>query len=268
LLAIGVGNHPRHALKFAAADAQEIAEVVRTRNPGPGAGGLTISLVDDKVTLAAVEAAFGQLRGAVREHPRDAVVVFLAGPALVAEGQFQLLLPGGGGLEPSLLYSTVCRKLSQLQALRRLVVVDAGPAGPEPGARTVESNFREVERLVDDGSRRARASYILSIPGHDPARNAASLGHGLLPYLLLRGFGAEAAAPVPDLPSFRRWPTADLDRDGIVTTDEIRAFVESTFPELAARYPEAGPSPGTTPARLVVDTVFPLVKVKAAKAGK
>jgi hypothetical protein len=185
----------------------------------------------------------------------------------VADGQFRLLLPDGAGPgpSPSLLYTTVCRKLSQLQALRRLVVVDAGPGG-----KPAESNFREVERLVDDGSRRARASYILAIPGSDPARNAAALGHGLLPYVLLRGFGAEAAgpAPVPDLPAFSRWPTADLDHDGVVTTDEIRAFVETTFPELAARYPEAGPSPGATPARLVIDTVFPLVKVKAGKAGK
>jgi WD40 repeat protein len=257
LLAIGVGNHPRHALKFAAVDAQGIADIVRARSAGPGTGGLTISLVDGQVTSTAIDLAFDRLRAAVREHPRDSVVVFLAGPSRAAGGQFRLLLPAGEGPEPALLYATVCRKLSQLQALRRLVVVDAGPS-----ADRSDSNVRDVQRLVDDGSRRARASYILAIPRSDPAQVAATLGHGLLPYVLLRGFGAEGSVAGPDLPAFRTWPTADLDRDGIVTTEEIRAFVEAAFPELAARYSEGTTSPGSTPARLVIDSVFPLVKLK------
>ena len=189
--------------------------------------------------------------------------MFLTGPSRVAGGQFRLLLPSGEGPEPALLYATVCRKLSQLQALRRLVVIDAGP-----GAEPAGSNVRDVQRLVDDGSRRARASYILAVPRSDPAQVATSLGHGLLPYVLLRGFGAEGGSAAPDLPAFRTWPTADLDRDGIVTTEEIRAFVEAAFPELASRYPEAGASPGSTPARLVIDSVFPLVKLKAGGSGK
>ena len=286
VLALGVSQYRRRALRFADRDAAAIAGFLREHAiEGTEAGALTLTLLNEGVTTEAVEAAFDRLRKEAR-RPEDAVVVFLAGHTDVSRGRFRLLLPGypfaddeparavlrgqaagaapgrGDDASATLPFALICRRLAQLGALQRLVVVDACQSGAildDPGVRL-------IQRLLDDGSRRARTSYLLAAREGDAVGEAEPLRHGLLTYALLRGMGAELES-MPDLPSFRGHPPADLDGDGVITTDELRRFSASALPELMAHYPEAarragppGPEPPAPRVREVVDASFPLVK--------
>ncbi len=130
-------------------------------------------------------------------------------------------------------YSVLYNHLARLEALQRLVIVDACQAGAildDPAVR----NFR---RLVERGSRKARNSYLLAARRGEPATEADALEHGLFTYALLQGMGARGLKPIPrDLGGFPGPPTAD--GDGLVATDELAAFADATLPRLARMFPQ------------------------------
>jgi hypothetical protein len=89
--------------------------------------------------------------------------------------------------------------------------------------------------------------------------------------LILRGLGAPDVAPEPNGPTL---PNADADADGLVTTAELRQFVDQHLPDLAARVaPEAlragpGLNAAGTPAQAAPvavrgadDASFPLARL-------
>ena len=75
-------------------DARAIAAFLERTGIGGGAAiSQPIVLVNDQVTRAGVDRAFGELLHRVRGRPEDTVVVFLAGHTAVPRGLFGLLLP-------------------------------------------------------------------------------------------------------------------------------------------------------------------------------
>jgi len=84
----------------------------------------------------------------------------------------------------------------------------------------------------------ARNSYLLAARRGEPTTEADALGHGLLTYALLRGMGAAGLKAIPaDLGGLPGPPSADFNRDGLVTTDEIVAFADDALPRLARMFP-------------------------------
>lgn len=298
VLALGVDSYPNRPLRFSAADAQAFGEHVHGHpaEEAPAAAGLLKVLRNGEVTLERVAGALSEIRAESR--PEDTVVVFLAGHTGVRRGpgdrdQFCLLLPSFPFPEPRpgevvamlrdapvpgdkpdppksvLPYAEIVKYLIRMDALQRVVVIDAcqaAAAADDPRARRLEKNAAEK---VDDAAQRARTTYLLASRRNDPAFEVEDLGHGLLTHLLLRGMGAANLRPDPGSPL----PPADADTDGIVTTAELSRYVDEHLPALASRVtpvalreaPErrGDPVPPRPPyqAQAAPEAAFPLVRL-------
>jgi uncharacterized caspase-like protein len=266
VIALGVGDYddPARALRFATRDAETFATFLSEHGAQvEGELGRCHILTDRQVSPRAIEAAFEDLRRATLGRPQDTVVLFLAGhaDALGPEDRerFFLIMPGfpfdeaaitrdhavrvamanRGELLP---FGTIYAGLFHLDALQRIIVVDACQAG---SVRSDES-VRRIGKLVDDAAFQARTSYFLAAPSQDiPAGESPELGHGLLTYAMLRGLGMPLGSGsgrlpiVSGLPGFDALTNADrAPVDGFVTTGELRRFVDQTMPMLAARFPD------------------------------
>lgn len=272
ILAIGISHYEdaAHALQFADRDAEQLADFLERNNTRVAESpGLQIVLTNKDVSEDRVNEAFQRIRDRVRNRPEDTVAVFLAGHADTLHGKFHLLLPsfpfsandpktgrpkqGMAALDlasKSLLpYVAVYRNLSRLGALQRVVMIDACQAEAirdDPGVRV-------IQELVDNDAHRAKTAYLLAARRGEPAGEVAALAHGLMTYALLKGMGDRTLETVPGLTLFDELPTADQNRDGIVTTDELRWYASVTVPKLAANFPQlvmrTGADPQSTPFR-------------------
>ena len=295
ILALGISKYdrPGRALQFADRDAQQLADFLhRSSARISGVPGLQIVLTNRDVTEAKVDEAFFRIRDRVKNRPEDTVVVFLAGHADALRDRFYLLLPNFPFpdldartghperiLSPSeinqdmvLPYVALYRNIARLNALQRLVVVDACQAEAildDPGVRV-------LQQLIDNGAQRAKTAYLMAARRGEPAGEVAALAHGLMTYALLKGMGKPDLESVPGLTLFDDLPSADQDRDGVITTAELRWYTDLTVPKLASIFPTVVQRAGIDGARENVrptanlgqrprlqasDTSFPLIEV-------
>ncbi len=240
-LALGVSKYRENALKFADRDASDFAHFLSTHGiAGGGRTGMRLVLQNNEVTPLSVEKALTTLRELAR--PEDTIVVFLAGHTDVRRERYYLLLPGFPFSQdaqrkvasmpirddPATLvpYTTIYRSLSRMNALNRLVVVDACQADAiddDPGVRRIQDK-------VDDGAHRARTAYLLSTRRGEAAEST-TLEHGLVTHLLLRGMGSTDLKPEPG----GVLGNADADGNGVVTTEELRQFLDVHLPILTTQ---------------------------------
>jgi hypothetical protein len=273
VLALGVKEYARNALRFASLDAQQLAEHLHKSGiEGVESPGQKIVLTDGDVNERSVQDAFATLRREVKGRPEDVVVVFLAGHTDVLQDnagreRFSLLLTPfpfpesapllamnrgvgvasrlGDPLPPGvdLPFSVIYRNLSRLEALQRLVIIDACQAEAifnDPGVRKIE------EKLERD-TRRTRTSYLLAARRGEAANESALLEHGLLTYVLLRGMKAPGLRPLPvPLKPLDEMPSADGDGDGYVTSLELRDYADRALPVLASNLPDLMQRSGQT----------------------
>ena len=240
--------------------------------------GEQIVLADTEVNEANIDDAFQRLREAVKGKPEDTVVLFLAGhtDTDARTDQFCLLLPRfpfdpagpenlalarenpgvavrgnvGGSFrikvgDPDVLpYVVLYNRLARLEALQRLIIVDACQAG----AILEDPAVQNIQRLVEKGSRKVRNSYLLAARRGEPANEADALEHGLLTYTLLQGLRAPGLKAIPaDLGGFPGKASADLNLDGLVTSDELVAFTDDALPRLAQMFPKVVMRAGNAP---------------------
>jgi hypothetical protein len=265
ILALGVGDYKTRKLKFADRDAERISEVLHERglDVAGKAPGIRIVRTNGDVSTEGVTKAFGELAREVKGRPQDTVVVFLAGHTGVFESlQFCLLLPSyrfpagaplvasardavvtrdavGAEVPPRagdvMPYSVIEANLMRLDALNRLVIVDACQAE----AIFDDAQVREIRKWMEVNSRKARNSYLMAARRGEPALEVEGLRHGLFTYTLLRGMGgginrADEPSMIADL-ALR--DNADFNGDGIITTGELDDYAKSTLPMLAQRFP-------------------------------
>jgi WD40 repeat protein len=268
VLALGISNYRGQPLRFAHEDAQSIAEFLgrKHRRGAQRDDKPPIVLVNEKVTRGAIATAFEDLRARVRRHPEDTVVIFLAGHTTLNRGRFCLLMPNAPlpdrplGQEELALrapigpetfdedavlqYRRVDFNLSQVDALQRVVIVDACESEAIFDDIRNRGAFRQY---AEQDARVARTSYILATRRGEREAEAPVLQHGLLTYTLLRGMGQPGLRPPrPDLEIFQKLPNADLDHNGWIETAELQEYARRTIPALAERFPGLlrGPGPG------------------------
>ena len=260
LTAIGIDRYanPRLNLNYAVADARGIADVVPARG-GRIYGGVARTLVlDGAATRAGIREALAGLSDTV---PNDAAVLFMAGHAqTVADTWYflgsELSTPGRPGhiAEVGLSGEELVEALTRVPARRILLVVDACYAGAILGPF---ERFAQRRKLVE--LRQQTGVVVIAATRADQeAPEFPRLGHGLMTYVLLEGLkpGRDGALKADRAP-----------RDGRITANELRVFVEETVPGLAALLEESagrgsGPAASVpvTPVGLALGSNFDLAR--------
>ena len=264
VLALGVGDYNRRRLKFAEHDAERISEILHERGIDSTGKekGLRIVRTNADVSTEDVNKAFRQLNKAVKGRPQDTVVVFLAGHTGVFENsQFCLLLPsypfpkeapvlaqardgvvtrdglGGKSLPGDVMpYSVIEANLMRLDALNRLVIIDACQAE----AISEDEQVKQIRRWMEVKSRRARNSYLMAARRGEPALEIEGLHHGLFTYTLLRGLGGQAVDRDQDpveITQLALRDDADFNGDGLVSTAELDDYAKRALPAIARLFP-------------------------------
>jgi WD40 repeat protein len=260
VIALGIGNYEREKLSFAQRDAERLSNVLHAKGLSPGQErGKSYLLTDNQVNARNVAKAFTEIEREVKGRPQDTVVLFLAGHTGVFDNErFCLLLPQypfpaesplmvaarsanppiapGAKLTSSdyLPYSMLAGNLMRLDALYRLVIVDACQA------ETIffDPQVTAIQKWMAVGSRKARTSYLMAARRGEPALEVEPLGHGLLTYTVLRGM---REIPLHDEPKsvaeLKLRPDADYNGDGTITTAELDAYVKEAMPPIASVFP-------------------------------
>ncbi len=260
VVALGVSDYVRYALRYAHRDAQTLGAFLHEQTINGTASenqpGELVVLTDRDVTRRAVEEAFTRVRQAAKGRPEDTVVVFLAGHTDILEGaageRFSLLLHDfpfpddaplfvglrgvgiAGGVKPAefpresyLPFVAIYRELPHIDALQRLIIVDACQAETVLDDRGVQA----VRKALETGSRKPRSAYFLAARFGEPAGEDPVLKHGLLTYVLLWGLGAPgleaprgpnppggAVSPMPIATTTRSSPQPSFGGSSIATS--------------------------------------------------
>jgi WD40 repeat protein len=260
VIALGVGNYAREKLSFAKRDAERLSDVLHARGLTPGQErGRSFLFTDSQVNRRNVAAAFKELGLLVKGRPQDTVVLFLAGHTGVFENErFCLLLskypfpaaaplavaarganfpiaPGAKVMPDDVLpYTTLAVNLMRLDALNRLVIVDACQAE----YILDDPQVTAIQKWMEIGSRKARTSYLMAARRGEPALEIERLGHGLFTYTLLRGMREVPLREEPKaITDLKLRPDADYNGDGTVTTAELDTYVKEALPPIAAVFP-------------------------------
>jgi hypothetical protein len=264
VVALGVGDYQRRRLGYPDRDAEHIAAVLHEHGfQAQGkSGGARIVRTNGDVTPEGVQEAFRDVADQVKGRPQDTVVVFLAGHTGVFDNnRFGLLLPsykfpaqdasvsqtrdgvvfrsssGGRFDERTVLpYALIERGLMRLDALNRLVIVDACQAE----AINDDAEVQNIRKWVEIRNRRARTSYLMAARRGEPALEIEGLRHGLFTYALLRGMGPGAldrSQEPEEIRSLGLPEDADFNHDGIITTGELDEYAHRALPRIAQSYP-------------------------------
>ena len=205
LMAIGVNQYRTATmnLKYAARDAQAIADLFTSRGPALFSKLNIRTLVDAQATREGILNAVADT--ARNAKPEDTLIVFAAGHGAMV-GQRYYFLPHdlerkaemvaddirAGGLPADELGEA----LAKVPARQRMLILDTCASG---GALQLARggvdpfSFRgAIERLGQDGS----VFTIAASAAADEAQEIDALGHGLLTYCLLAGLNAVDSGPL------------------------------------------------------------------------
>ena len=283
ILALGVGAYERRRLKYPQRDAEQLGRLLYRRGVDKqGNRGLSFSLPDAEVSRKSVQDAFDRIARYVEDRPQDTVVVFLAGHTGLLESQrFCLLLPtfpfpkdepilvAARGTAPEveekvkvtskdvLPYSLIEGNLSRLNALNRLVIVDACQAG----AIFEDPKVRAIQKWMEHASRRSRTSYLMAARRGEPAMEADPLKHGLFTYTLLRGMGAiPLEQERPEVAKLGLPSDADFNKDRVISTSELDAYAKQVLPQLSRVFPAIVNNARSAPGLAAAPSLAPATK--------
>lgn len=227
---IGIGEYENQAipsLRYAANDAEAMHQVLIAR---AGFKKENILLLTDRTpqrpTLRNIKSALGTfLARSARKD--DTVLVFFAGHGapevdlrgLERDGLTKYLIPSDA--DPNDLYATALSMdeihtiFGRIEADRVVVFLDSCYSGAAGGRTFASNRLRTRDLNVDDLflerlTRSKGRAIIAASRTSEVSLEVVELGHGLFTYYLVQGLNG----------------AADLDRDGIVTLQELYAYVE------------------------------------------
>ncbi|MFO1433776.1 MAG: caspase family protein [Candidatus Competibacteraceae bacterium] len=224
VLAIGVTNYRDQtlALKYAAADAQALAQMLQQRAQGLFQTIEVYPLLDRKVTLETVTQAFNQL--APKVQPSDVFVLYLAGHGEAIDGKYHFVLPETpyinenylrkGSLDQDSLQTLLAKILTQ----KSVVILDTCYAGLfNLPARGGDSEKTAIEKLMKATGRAVLAATSdkkYALEGYDK--------HGVFTYALLQGLSGRADKEAGN-------------NDGQISIDELANFTIDEVPHLTKK---------------------------------
>ncbi len=248
-LVIGINEYknPKLRLKYAAADAQLFADVLRE----------TAGRMFDKVSITALttrESAsklniLKELEKYKGLNPDDVFTFYVASHGTVDDGEYYLITSNVGALSTERLKKDAVtqkelrERIANVPAAKKLIVIDtcnAGKLGEQLQMAMLTRGMSEdtamkiLSRAVGSTIISASTSFQEALEGYKD--------HGLFTYVLTEGMRGGA----------------DVSRSGYVKTSDLASYVEEKVPEIA----EAVFKRAQYPTKAVNGNDFPIGKVK------
>jgi uncharacterized caspase-like protein len=224
LLAVGVSRYRDKALnlKYAAADAADVAEALQQRGQGLFQSIQIQFLQNQNATLDNITQAFQELAGQVK--PTDVFVLFLAGHGTVLEDGNYYFIPWDMVYENTaalrdrgLSKNRLQELLARIPARKSLILIDTCNAGGTVPALAMRSL---VDKNAIDRLMRATGRALLAASSDTQMAIEGYKGHGVFTYALLQGLQGQAP---------------DYNRNNTIEIDELAAFVVDEVPRIALR---------------------------------
>jgi hypothetical protein len=181
-------------------------------------------LTDADVTLARMNRVFDRDGWLARRVEEDSeVFVFFAGHGVAVSEEFDpYLVPHDGDLsyvrQTGLSLDTLVERLASLDAARVTLFLDACFSGLTRNGGALMAGTRRLVVVPVERSP-SGVSLFSAAAGSQTAQALDEQGHGLFSYFVFRGLGG----------------AADLDRDGLVTSGELKLYLEEEVPRAALR---------------------------------
>lgn len=221
-LVVGVNEYANKAqgissLRFAVKDAEAIYRSLVDEQSGgfdPAHVTLLTDNTPEKPTSATIGKALNRIMTQAKEN--DLVVIYFSGHGYEEEGR-AYLLPANADLE-ALDYSAIerdafVRQIDKIPANKVIVILDAcHSGGVNRGGKGVGRDAALAQSYYERFAGSQGRAFIASSSGGELSWEDEAEGHGVFTHALARGMsGAADTAP----------------RDGIVTLQELRAYLES-----------------------------------------
>ncbi|MBM3473495.1 MAG: hypothetical protein FJX75_09520 [Armatimonadetes bacterium] len=184
VLAVGVSQYRNrdYNLRFAAADAEALAQALQAQAPRLYKAVHSRVLVNEQVTVPELRGALEQLCNEVSS--KDCAVLFLSGHGVRDEGGAYFFATHEADIarltESALAWEEIREAVRRLAAKQVVVLVDSCHGGAVLGERLATN-----EALVEELARRAGALVFASSSGAEVSVESEEWGHGAFTYALL-----------------------------------------------------------------------------------
>jgi uncharacterized caspase-like protein len=226
VLALGVSTYrdPSMALKYAAKDAKVLAGELKRRGQDLFQSIHIQPLLDRKVTLQSINAAFDRLADQVKEN--DVFVLFLAGHGIVLSDVYHFIPADAiyrneqALREASLDKQRLQDLLKEIRAQKSLLILDtcyAGAASKLASLTTAVAARGDLsEKTAITKLMRATGRTVLAASSDKQLALEGHQGHGFFTFALLQGLKGQA----------------DFDENGEISTLELAQFVSDEVPKI------------------------------------
>ncbi len=230
-MVVGINAYPgARNLKYAVNDARGFAAYL-TEQVGVPPDHVFL-LTDAEATKTRIESLLGtQLKRRAAED--DSVIIFYAGHGAVetdpanpdGDGFEKYLLPHDARLDDlyasSISMNDIRTIFQRIRARRLIFIADTCYSGAAGGRTllTAKSRANLSDRFMERISQGKGRVIISSASANEISKEDDRLGHGIFSYYLLEGLRGKA----------------DQDADGIITVDELFAYVSRTVPRASGQ---------------------------------
>lgn len=224
LLMVGINKYKNEALNlnYAQTDAEELSGLLQSRGQHLFKSVAAYNLFDHKATGKSIRRAFQNIKK--RADLEDVLVILLAGHGEIVDNQFYLLPYETKDIEDEahiervgISAKEIGHFLTEIKAQKILLLIDACKSGQ------VLLALKGIEEQIDRKQLTSFSGiYILAAATRNQsAGEIRELGHGIFTYAIIEGLNGQADT----LPS-----------DGIITVEELIAYVKRRVPTLAKQY--------------------------------
>ncbi|WP_269539447.1 caspase family protein [Cerasicoccus fimbriatus] len=228
LFVVGINEYanPDHNLNYAQADATAVRDLLQKQSANIFSRTQVYSLINEEATRENIIATLENIKA--EASPRDAFIFYFAGHGVVSDdalaafylapsdltqlyGNAQLLRQRGISSYELLEYSR------DIAAQKQLFILDACQS--EGALKTVAQRGAAEEEAIAQLARSTGTHWLTATASDQTATEFETLGHGAFTYTLLEALQGKADSG-----------------DGIVSVNELKAYLESQVPEITEKH--------------------------------
>lgn len=224
LVGIDEYTNPKYNLNYAVADATAVSDLLQSKSESIYSNVYTYSLTNQDANRENILNVIDEVK--TKSGPRDTFIFYYAGHGVVSEDATFYLVPtdvtqlygaddalAANGIASETLFAAS----RDIPAQKQLFILDAcQSAGALAG---LGQRGAAEEKAIAQLARSTGTHWLTASGSQQFATEFADLGHGAFTYTLLNGLSGKADTG-----------------DGRVTVNELKAYLESTVPEVTAKY--------------------------------